>query len=107
MKLVIAEGGATTHQVLSHTIPLFYSATPNRCSDRYTFAYRLPPRFDDENVRRPLPPTYEVNFTGVPGVRAVVRYSITVKFMRQKLWKRKERLAPLLTAVPCLLTARL
>jgi len=90
MKLVIAEGGTATHQLLSHTIPLFYSATPSRCAERYTFAYRLPPRFDDEGARRALPPTYEVNLPGVPGVRAVVRYSITVNFTRQKLWKRKE-----------------
>ena len=91
MKLVIAEGGAITHSLLSHRIPLFYSATPSRCSGRYTFAFRLPSHFDDEDTRRPLPPTYEVNFTGVPGLRAVVRYSIIINFSRQKLWKRKEK----------------
>ena len=84
----------------SNALPYYPAILLRHAKPLFRPVYRLPPRFDGENVRRPLPPTYEVNFTGVPGVRAVVRYSITVKFIRQKLWKWKERLAPLLTA-PC------
>ncbi|KAF8320360.1 hypothetical protein DL93DRAFT_1835567 [Clavulina sp. PMI_390] len=92
MKLVIAEGGSSVTPLLSHTIPLFFSASPTTCPATHTFSYRLPPRFEDGDTRRALPPTYEVNFSGVPGVRAEVRYFITIKLVRQKLWKRKESL---------------
>lgn len=87
---MIAEGGHITHPLLSHSIPLFFSASPAPCPVQHAFSFRLPPRFEDEGTQRPLPPTYEVNFSGVPGIRAVVRYWMTIKLVRKKLWKRKE-----------------
>ena len=90
MKLVIAEGGTIVHPLLSVSIPLLYSATPVACPETHPFSCRLPIRFDDSGVQRPLPPTYEVNFPGIPGIRAAVRYWMTVKFVRKKVWRRKE-----------------
>lgn len=90
LKLTIAEGGTHTHFLLSHSIPLFYSATPATCPASHSFTYRLPLKFDDGGHLRGLPPTYEVDFRGVPGLRAIVRYWITVKLSRKKIWKRKE-----------------
>lgn len=90
LKLTIAEGGTNSIPFLSHSIPLFYSATGSTCPAVHAFSYRLPLKFDDDGHSRGLPPTYEVNFRGVPGLRAVVRYWITVKLVRKKIWKRKE-----------------
>ncbi|KAF9510684.1 hypothetical protein BS47DRAFT_1299907 [Hydnum rufescens UP504] len=90
MKLLIAEGGTITHPLLSVSIPLFYSTTPTTCSETHPFSCRLPTRFDDSGTQRPLPPTYEVNFPGVPGIRAAVRYWMTVRLVRKKIWRRKE-----------------
>lgn len=98
IKLDISEGGTSAFTFLEHVIKLYTSADqPNAsgaCPSMLTFAYTLPTTYTEnptidspEAIERALPPTYQIAYDGVPGMRAQVRYVIKFKVDRKRLWK--------------------
>lgn len=68
-----------------------------------SFSYTLPLTFDEEpprianepvpvgTVQRQLPPTYLVQYDGIPGIRAEVKYAIKVHVERKRFWNLKKK----------------
>ncbi|KAJ3731370.1 hypothetical protein DFJ43DRAFT_1079887 [Lentinula guzmanii] len=67
------------------------SSTSAACPRLIPFSTVLPPTFKDGDREYPLPPSYEVNFTGIPGLYAKCSYAIraTVK-THGPLWDHKQ-----------------
>ncbi|KAG8945482.1 hypothetical protein FRC04_000767 [Tulasnella sp. 424] len=105
MKLEIAEGGQTTQLFLDHDINLHdasasapstsRTSATSTCPSMLPFSYTLPLTFTEDPppippppnpgpVERQLPPTYSVNYEGIPGVRAEVKYTIKVLVERKR-----------------------
>ncbi|KAG8928412.1 hypothetical protein FRC02_006932 [Tulasnella sp. 418] len=101
LKLEIAEGGTHSAVFLDQDISLYpKDDTDAQCPSILPFAYALPTTYHEDQphapgdpapppIKRPLPPSYECEFDGVPGLRAQVRYMIRVEVTRKKIWKRK------------------
>ncbi|QRW12683.1 hypothetical protein RhiLY_11682 [Ceratobasidium sp. AG-Ba] len=111
IKLSIADSGSTNTAFLSHTIRLYPSATcpaSAPCPGVLSFKWPLPTTYLDTwgnphtHRNRPLPPTYELTITEVPGLRARVRYEVeaAVKWKWKGLVSRKESLTTPFTYIP-------
>ncbi|KAG9022996.1 hypothetical protein FRB95_013869 [Tulasnella sp. JGI-2019a] len=97
IKLDISEGGMSTYAFLEHAEKLYNSADyqPNAstCPSMLTFSYTLPTAYTEhstdspEPLERALPPTYEVAYDGIPGMRVAVKYTIKFRVERKRLWK--------------------
>ncbi|KAG8852944.1 hypothetical protein FRB96_008463 [Tulasnella sp. 330] len=98
IKLDISEGGTSSFAFLEHTIKLYNTAdrpdASRTCPSMLTFSYTLPTTYTEnstidspEAIERALPPTYQIAYDGVPGMRAEVKYAIKFKVDRKRLWK--------------------
>ncbi|KAE9389391.1 hypothetical protein BT96DRAFT_890101 [Gymnopus androsaceus JB14] len=67
------------------------SSNPATCSRIIPFSTVLPPTFKDGDREFPLPPSYEVNFTGIPGLYIKCTYAIrAIVKMHGSFWDRKK-----------------
>ncbi|KAJ3767559.1 hypothetical protein FB446DRAFT_696162 [Lentinula raphanica] len=67
------------------------SATTSTCPRVIPFSTILPPTFKDGDREYPLPPSYEVNFTGIPGLYAKCTYAIrAIVKTHGPLWDHKQ-----------------
>lgn len=74
----IAEGGTASAKLCQCTVVLWtrennYSV----CPTSFAFAFRLPTTFTNEGKTYPLPPTFRVKLSGLPGFTASVKYSVS------------------------------
>ncbi|KAL0960777.1 hypothetical protein HGRIS_005798 [Hohenbuehelia grisea] len=75
----IAEGGTTTAKLCLDTDSLWLKAeSSGPCPAILPFSLQLPNHFECEGETVPLPPTYDVKLSGVPGFNATIEYSISV-----------------------------
>ena len=99
----IAGNGHTTYKLCSSRVLLWDADTATgSCPTSHRFNINLPATFTDGKdtyvgpmnnfvslknaniVLQPLPPTYEVHLSGVPGFRANIDYSITANLFKGK-----------------------
>ncbi|KAF8823180.1 hypothetical protein HHX47_DHR10000253 [Lentinula edodes] len=76
-----ANAASKTVKTVDEQYELWSCQTPNSsisstCPRLIPFSTILPPTFKDGNHEYPLPPSYEVNFTGIPGLYAKCTYTI-------------------------------
>ncbi|KAJ8518399.1 hypothetical protein ONZ45_g4526 [Pleurotus djamor] len=75
----IAEGGHTSAKLCLDSQTLWTKNTDgDHCPATLPFSLSLPTTFTYEEDTYPLPPTYDVKLSGLPGFTATVDYSITV-----------------------------
>ncbi|TFK52166.1 hypothetical protein OE88DRAFT_1718201 [Heliocybe sulcata] len=98
LSLSVAEGFNTSTSLMSESFTLWENDRIHSRSCPYTFAFDLPMptegRMDDMPRPVSLPPSYNVDFAGVPGLYADSAYTITVTVTESKstgLFKRKKR----------------
>ncbi|KLO05631.1 hypothetical protein SCHPADRAFT_1002801 [Schizopora paradoxa] len=91
LKLTIAEGGKKTKSLFSssHTV---WSRSPHNppCPESLPFVIAMPYTYTDNDRVRPLPPSYQVIFPGVPGLFAHSIYNITVRVTRERRLLRRK-----------------
>ncbi|TFK40753.1 hypothetical protein BDQ12DRAFT_601824 [Crucibulum laeve] len=78
----ISEGGSTSFVLVKDTYTLWKDSNSlNACPSQLPFTIILPSTYQDGGESRPLPPTYEANFPGVPAlfVRSSYRIHVTVR----------------------------
>ncbi|KDQ62639.1 hypothetical protein JAAARDRAFT_171170 [Jaapia argillacea MUCL 33604] len=73
----VAEGGTTSVTLCLDKATLF-SRGSSSCPAVLPFSLLLPPSFSDGRSTYPLPPTYEVHLSGLPGFRSTIEYSVSV-----------------------------
>ncbi|EPQ51092.1 hypothetical protein GLOTRDRAFT_118131 [Gloeophyllum trabeum ATCC 11539] len=81
----IAEGGTTSVTLCSEKTTLWSkrsSSEPGSCPSTLRFSLTIPTTFSDSKGTYPLPPTYEVHLSGLPGFRANIDYSVSVTVYR-------------------------
>lgn len=76
-----SDGGAKTTTVVNNRRVLWSDCQKNgQCPSQIEFSVRLPTTFrDDQGEERPLPPTYAVDFHGIPAL--YVRTSYFIQFL--------------------------
>ncbi|KAI3614299.1 hypothetical protein WG66_000120 [Moniliophthora roreri] len=85
-------GGSKSVKTINETFDLWStsSSTPT-CPETLPFATVLPSTFQDGDTSRPLPPSYEVTYTGVPGLFAKCSYYLQILIKsRSPIWTRKK-----------------
>lgn len=78
--MVISDGG-TAHISLFKLVSCLWQRQErgtNDQPDELPFSLRLPLTCEEGVWNNPLPPSYEIQLTGIPGLRAVVQYNIWV-----------------------------
>ncbi|KAF8903178.1 hypothetical protein CPB84DRAFT_1814790 [Gymnopilus junonius] len=74
----IAEGGTASAKLCLNTALLWIKDPVNtHCPTALRFALRLPNTFTYEEKTYPLPPTFDVKLSGLPGFVATIDYSVT------------------------------
>ncbi|PPQ75815.1 hypothetical protein CVT24_002677 [Panaeolus cyanescens] len=74
----IAEGGTAVAKLCLNTQTLWVrDAVNTACPSTLRFAISLPNAFDYEDKNYPLPPTFHVKLSGLPGFIASIEYSVT------------------------------
>ncbi|KAF8895631.1 hypothetical protein BD779DRAFT_1619326 [Infundibulicybe gibba] len=76
----IAEGGTSSAKLCLNTAVLWSrdAANPTACPSTLDFRLELPVVFQFEGKTYPLPPTFDVKLSGLPGFTATIDYSVTV-----------------------------
>lgn len=74
----IAEGGTAVANLCLNTQTLWFRDSANaHCPPTLHFGITLPSTFDYEDKNYPLPPTFNVKLSGLPGFVASIDYSVT------------------------------
>ncbi|KAF9464105.1 hypothetical protein BDZ94DRAFT_1162704 [Collybia nuda] len=74
----VAEGGTTSAKLCLDTTLLWIKDSNNTaCPKSLQFALSLPPTFTYEDKIYPLPPTFDVKLSGLPGFTATIDYSVS------------------------------
>nr|GAT51816.1 predicted protein [Mycena chlorophos] len=94
MEYMISEGGSLSHKLIDSTCSLWSSHSPSpstsTCPGAIPFSFPLPSKFQDENlVAHPLPPSYEVPFSEMPGMFLRTTYWLTITVTRTRSKSRK------------------
>lgn len=91
LKLTIAEGGKKTKSLFSST-HIIWSRSPHTppCPESLPFVIAMPYTYTDNDRVRPLPPSYQVIFPGVPGLFAHSVYNVTVRVTRERRLLRRK-----------------
>lgn len=77
----IAEGGGSSVKFCLDSSLLWVRAN-NDCPSTHKFRLNLPPNFTWEGKTYPLPPTYAVKLSGIPGFNASIEYSVSATVNR-------------------------
>lgn len=85
----IAELSPTTHVLFSQRHVLWKRAEQEECPRTVDFDIPFPLTHESKGGERPLPPSFEMHFTDVPGLHAEIAYTLTVKISKPRLgsWK--------------------
>ncbi|KAK7049934.1 hypothetical protein VNI00_005364 [Paramarasmius palmivorus] len=88
-------GCSKSVQIINETFTLWTSCSTSPstsvCPQALPFAAIFPSTFRDGTIERPLPPSYEVTYIGIPGLFAKCSYSLEVLIRsRSPIWKRKK-----------------
>ncbi|KAL0960782.1 hypothetical protein HGRIS_005803 [Hohenbuehelia grisea] len=79
MDLTISEGGSKSHSLVNDSFTLWRSSTcQDSCPSTIPFSIIIPSSYEDGDRSRPLPPSYDVAFPGVPGLFAKVVYNLVI-----------------------------
>ncbi|TFK52174.1 hypothetical protein OE88DRAFT_1368232 [Heliocybe sulcata] len=80
----IAEGGTTSSTLCSEKRTLWTKdeSSQGSCPSSLPFSLTLPTTFSDGKGSYPLPPTYEVHLSGLPGFQATTDYSVSATVYR-------------------------
>ncbi|KAF8967179.1 hypothetical protein BDZ97DRAFT_1656721 [Flammula alnicola] len=74
----IAEGGTAVAKLVLDTAMLWFKDSANpMCPQSLGFSLALPTTFTYEDKTYPLPPTFDVKLSGLPGFIATIDYSVT------------------------------
>ncbi|KDQ25451.1 hypothetical protein PLEOSDRAFT_1113446 [Pleurotus ostreatus PC15] len=75
----VAEGGHTSAKLCLDSQQLWFKSDGGgQCPTTLPFSLTLPTHFEYEGKTYPLPPTYDVKLSGLPGFTATIDYSISV-----------------------------
>ncbi|KAJ8520674.1 hypothetical protein ONZ45_g2531 [Pleurotus djamor] len=83
LDLTITEGGSKSHSLVNDSYKLWSRSSENRtCPGTVTFTLLFPANYQDGDKERPLPPSYESAFPGVPGLFAKCYYTLTISIAK-------------------------
>jgi len=81
----IAEGGTTSAKLCLDTVVLWRrDPVPSVCPSSFPFSLNLPTTFTYEDKTYPLPPTFDVKLSGLPGFIASIDYSVSATIVKQQ-----------------------
>ncbi|GLB38635.1 hypothetical protein LshimejAT787_0505000 [Lyophyllum shimeji] len=81
----IAEGGTTSAKLCLDTVVLWRrDSSHSMCPSNLPFSLDLPPMFTYEDKTYPLPPTFDVKLSGLPGFTASIDYSVSATILKQQ-----------------------
>ena len=91
--LAIAEGGEAERVLVSEVHELWRKRGSASCPTIVGFCVPFPLSYVDERGNNALPPTFDAQFFGVPGLLAQTSYSLSVLVTRPRLtaWKKQQR----------------
>nr|GAT51814.1 predicted protein [Mycena chlorophos] len=89
MEFMISEGGSSSQKLIDDTYTLWSLSSPlpstSSCPGMLPFSVALPTKYyDDDHVARPLPPSYEVPFSTMPGMFFHSKYFLSVNITRAR-----------------------
>jgi hypothetical protein len=83
----IAEGGTSSVKLCSDTVLLWEKDSNNaECPSSMHFSIQLPTTFTHAEKTYPLPPTFNVKLSGLPGFTATIDYSVSAIISKQNGW---------------------
>ncbi|KAF9492018.1 hypothetical protein BDN71DRAFT_1509816 [Pleurotus eryngii] len=99
MDLTISEGGSKSHKLVNETYTLWSkkdaTAEQPMCPCFVPFSLLIPSTYEEGDKTRPLPPSFDTAFPGVPGLFAKCTYTLVVTIAkirhRQMTWLTKNK----------------
>ncbi|KDQ25454.1 hypothetical protein PLEOSDRAFT_1019990, partial [Pleurotus ostreatus PC15] len=99
MDLTISEGGSKSHKLVNETYTLWSrkDATAEQpiCPYSVPFSLLIPSTYEEGDKTRPLPPSFDTAFPGVPGLFAKCIYTLVVTIVkirhRKMTWLTKNK----------------
>ncbi len=80
----VGGAGASSDHILAQQLNLWSKIDSATCPSALDFDVQLETTYKKVNEAYPLPPTYDVHLSGLPGFRADVQYSITIVVTKSK-----------------------